>query len=284
MIRCFVRGSVAVLLSVLMPATARGQDTGFEWSNTTELSFVSTSGNASSSTFGLKGTLEGEGGLNEIKFEFGGVRVSSSGTARTAVGTPTDFTLVEVERSETTAESYFARGRYDREFGAGFGFTGAGWDRNTFSGLQNRFQIVAGLGRTFVDGEASRFKADLGLTYTIQKDVDPSPDADEFFGGLRMSLDAMRAVSPNAQVNSELVLNNSFVDVEDLRADWITSLSVSINSGLALKTSVQLLWDNVPALLSVPLESEGGVPTGVEVLAPSSKLDSVVTVTLVIKL
>jgi putative salt-induced outer membrane protein YdiY len=182
--------------------------------------------------------------------EFGGVRASSRATTRTAVGTLADFTLVEVERSETTAESYFARGRYDREFGAGFGFTGAGWDRNTFSGIQNRFQIVAGLGRSFVDGEASRFKADVGLTYTVQKDVDPAPDADEAFGGWRLSVDAMRVVSPNAQVNSELVLNNSFADVDDVRADWINSLSVSINSSLT----------------------------------PSSKLDSVVTLTLVIKL
>jgi len=286
MIRYVGRCSVAVLLSALMPAAGEGQETGFEWTNTTELSYVSTSGNASSGTLGLKGSLEGQGGPNQVKFEFGGVRASSSATTRTAVGTVADFILVEVERSETTAESYFARGRYDREFGAGagFGFAGAGWDRNTFSGIQNRFQIVAGLGRSFVDGEASRFKADVGLTYTIQKDVDPAPGADEAFGGWRMSVDAMRAVSPNAQVNSELVINNSFADVDDVRADWINSLSVSINSSLALKTSVQLLWDNVPALLSVPLESTGGVPAGIDVLTPSSKLDSVVTLTLVIKL
>ena len=61
-------------------------------------------------------------------------------------------------------------------------------------------------------------------------------------------------------------------------------MAVSINSTLALKTSVQLLWDNVPAQLSVPLIAPGGVPAGVNVLTPSSKLDSVVTVALVIRL
>lgn len=276
--------TLAFLLSVVAPAFASAQDTGFTWTNATELSYVSTSGNSSSSTFGLKGTLEAEDDPNQIKLEFGGVRAASSTTSRRAVGTVSDFEIIETERSETTAESYFARGRYDREFGVGFGFTGAGWDRNTFSGIQNRFQLVGGLGRTFVDGEGARLKADVGLTYTIQKDVEPAPDANESFGGWRVSVDAMRAISTNAQLNSELVLNNSLEDTDDLRADWLNSLSVSINAGLALKTSVQLLWDNVPAQLRVPLESAGGVPTGVDVLTPSAELDSVVTVTLVIRL
>jgi putative salt-induced outer membrane protein YdiY len=274
----------AVLALALLPNAVAAQDPGFTWGNQTELSYVSTSGNASSSTFGLKGSLEGEGGPHQIRLEFGGVRASSATTLRSAIGTPTDFTIVEVERSETTAESYFARSRYDRDFGAGFGFTGLGWDRNTFSGIRNRFQIVAGLGRTFVQSEAARLKADVGLTYTIQKDVDPRPDANEGFGGWRVSVDGMRAVSPNAQLNSELVLNNSFEDPDDVRADWLSSLSVSINQRLALKTSLQLLWDNVPAQLSVPLETPDRVPTGVNVLTPSAKLDSVVTVTLVIRL
>ncbi len=284
MIGCVTRWTFTLFLAALVPTLVSAQDAGFTWSNATELSYVSTSGNASSSTFGLKGLLEGAGAPHQFKFEFGGVRASSSTTSRAAVGTPSDFTIVEIERSETTAESYFARTRYDRELGVGFAFTGAGWDRNTFSGVQNRFQLMGGLGRTFVQSEAARLKADIGLTYTIQKDVDPAPGAEEAFGGWRVSVDAMRAISGNAQLNSELVFNNSFEAADDVRADWLNSLSVSINSGLALKTSVQLLWDNVPALLSVPLESAGGGPTGVNVLTPSSKLDSVVTVTLVIRL
>lgn len=284
MIRYATRWTVALFVSALVPTLVFAQDTAFTWSNATELSYVSTSGNASSSTFGLKGLLEGAGAPHQFKFEFGGVRASSSTTSRTAIGTPGDFAIVETERSETTAESYFARSRYDRELGAGFAFTGAGWDRNTFSGIQNRFQVMGGVGRTFVQSEAARLKADIGLTYTIQKDVDPAPDASEAFVGWRVSVDGMRAISENAQLNSEFVFNNSFEASDDVRADWLNSLSVSINSRLALKTSVQLLWDNMPALLSVPLESPGGVPTGVDVLTPSSKLDSVVTVTLVIRL
>jgi putative salt-induced outer membrane protein YdiY len=282
MIRTFL---ALALTAALLPGGLSGQDTeGFSWTNTAELSYVSTSGNASSSTFGVKGVFEGSGGANALKFELGGVRASSEFVARRAVGTPEDFSVVETIRSETTAESYYARGRYDRDLGEAFGFTGLGWDRNTFSGVQNRYQFVGGFGRSFVESDAARFKADLGLTYTIQKDVDPAPGADEGFGGWRVSIDAMRALSETAGFRSVLVVNNRFSDAEDLRADWLNALSVSINSSLALKTSVQLLWDNVPSLLSIPLETSGGVPTGNDVLTPGDKLDTVITVAIVIQL
>jgi putative salt-induced outer membrane protein YdiY len=269
---------------VALPVFAQAQDAGFSWSNATEVSYVSTSGNASSSTLGLKGTLEGSGGANEFKFEVGGVRASSDLTTRIAVGTVDDFDIFEDVRSEKTAESYFARGRYDRSFGAGFAFAGAGWDRNTFAGIQNRTQFMSGLGRTFVEGDNGRFKADAGLTYTMQKDVDPVPGAKEGFGGWRVSLDAVRRISQTSDFRSELVVNNSFEDTSDVRADWVNSLSVSINSALALKTSLQLLWDNVPAQIGVPLETTGGAPTGTNVLTPSEGLDTVLTLALVIRL
>ncbi len=267
------------------PTLAAAQEpTGFTWQNSTEVSYVSTSGNASSQTFGLKGTLEGSGAPDEFLFEVGGVRASSDVTTLRAIGTQGDFTIAETVRSETTAESYFARGRYDRSFGVGFGFVGGGWDRNTFSGIQNRFQIVGGVGRSFIDSDAGRLKADVGLTYTIQKDVEPAPDADEGFGGWRVSVDAAKELTETARFQSQMVMNSSFSEPDDVRLDWGNSLSVSINDALALKTSLQLIWDNVPALLSVPLETSGGVPTGTTVLTPSEKLDSVVTFTLVIRL
>lgn len=267
------------------PTLAAAQEpTGFTWENETEVSYVSTSGNSSSSTFGLKGMLQGSGDPHEITLEVGGVRASSDVTTFRAVGTAGDFTIAETVRSETTAESYFARGRYDRSFGVGFGFVGGGWDRNTFSGIQNRFQIVGGVGRSFIDSDAGRFKADLGLTYTIQKDVEPAPGADDGFGGWRVSVDAARQLTATSQFQSQMVMNSSFSEPDDVRLDWGNSLSVSINSSLALKSSLQLLWDNVPALLSVPLETVGGFPTGTAVLTPSQKLDSVVTLALVIRL
>lgn len=260
------------------------QETGWVWANNTELSFVSTSGNASSSTLGLKSAFVGSADVNTFKLELGGIRGETTFRSLTATGTASDFTVVEATDSELTAESYFARTRYDRSFGTAYGFGGAGWDRNTFAGIQNRYALVAGVGNAWVDTETSRFKTDLGATYTIQKDVSPAPGADDGFGGLRFSVDAMRQLTSTTQFTSVLVADENIEDTDDFRADWVNSLSVAMSDRLALKTSLQLLFDNKPSLLSVPLVDGGGSPTGTTVFTPSDQVDSVVTLTLVIKL
>ena len=274
--------TIVALALTISPVQTRAQDNGFTWENATEVSFVSTGGNASSSTLGAKAAFTGTGGANTFKLEFGGIRAESEFTDLTANGTPTDFTITEATTSELTAESYFARTRYERAFAAGFTFVGAGWDRNTFAGVQNRYALVGGVGRTWVESDNGHFQTSVGLTYTIQKDVEPDPAVDEAFGGWQASLDAMRRLSETTEFTSTLVVDNNLERTADLRADWVSALSVSINSVLALKTSLQLLWDNKPSLISVPLFTTG-VPSG-SVTTEGEKLDSVLTLALVITL
>ena len=118
----------------------------------------------------------------------------------------------------------------------------------------------------------------------LQKDVAPAPDADEGFGGLRASIEARRAVSSNAQLRMDVVVDDNLEELEDVRADVLTSLSVAISEDLALKTSLQLLWDNQPALINAPLESTTGTPLGATVPVVGRELDRVVTIALVITL
>ena len=270
---------------VALPASASSQDTSaYTWENASELSFVSTGGNASASTLGLKSALTGTSGLNTFKLEFGGIRGKTSFRTLTATGTAADFTVTETTNSELTAESYFVRTRYDRAFTSVYSFLGSGWDRNTFAGVQNRYSFVAGLGRTWIESEAGQFKMDLGGTYTIQKDVDPAPGADDGFLGFRFSLDAKRKISESADFSSVLIIDENFERTEDVRGDWINSLTMSLSERLAFKTSLQLLFDNQPSLLDVPLLDAGGVATGTNVLTPGDEVDSVLTLTLVIKM
>ena len=80
------------------------------------------------------------------------------------------------------------------------------------------------------------------------------------------------------------MVDENVEDTEDLRVDWINSLTVSLSERLAFKTSLQLLFDNQPALLSVMLLDAGGVATGTDVLTPGDKVDSILTLTLVISI
>lgn len=265
------------LLAAFAAVGAAEVSAQWTWTDQAELSFVSAAGNASATTFGFKNTLTAKGGPSGFALEFGGVRTESSQTTRVATGTPAAFTVTETETSEVTAEKYFAKARYDRTLSASaFAFLGSDWDRNTFSGIASRFAFVLGAGRQFADSEDYRLKSDLGLTYTMQDNV-AEGDVDRF-GGLRMTTNLMRRLTPSTVFESVLIVDENLQDTEDLRGDLTSSVSVAINDRFALKTSLQLLFDNLPSFVDVPLT---GAP-GTTVATPLGKLDSVLTVALVI--
>lgn len=276
------------LLTFFATGQLRAQEeTGFTWANSTEFAFVTASGNASSTTIGLSGTLEGTSAVSAFKLEVGGIRASSKITDRTATGTGQgDFVLTENVRDENSAESYFGRARFDHNLGEHnfFVFGGAGWERNTFAGFNDRYSFVAGVGDAFINDDRTLFKADIGGTYTIQQDVEPTPGKEEAFGGIRSNIEFRRELSETTDFETLVVADENLADTEDLRVDWKTSVSFSLTQGLALKTSFRMLFDNQPALISVPLFDGGGAPVGDNVLVPSEKFDNFLTLSLVISL
>ena len=277
--------TLVVIVSAAGPIAAQTDaEAAFALENTTELSLVATGGNASSSTLGLKSALVGTVSANTFKVEIGGIRAESEFKMRRAVGTADDFVVSSTDRTELTAESYFAKARYERALGTAYAFSAVGWDRNTFAGVLNRYALAAGAGKTWVESDNGQLKTDLAATYTIQKDVDPSPGFDDSFAGIRLSLDAKRQLTESTEYTSVLIIDENVERSEDLRANWLHSVSVTISEGLALKTSLQLLFDNDPSLIAVPLESTPGNPTGEKVLTPGEELDRILTVALVITL
>ncbi len=272
----------AFMLAIAPPLAA--QDAPLGWDNATEFSYVATAGNASSNTLGLKSTLTSSNSGGTFKLEVGGIRASSNFTTRTAVGTSDDFVVNKETRTEQSAANYFARSRYDRTLGGGFAFGGGGWERNTFAGVNNRFSVVAGMGKSWVESGTGLFKTDLGATYTIQKDVEPDPLKSEGFVGLRATIEGARALTATTDLESTLVVDENLQNTENFRLDWIASIAVALTEGLAFKTSYQMLFDNAPALSGIPLLDGNGVPTGDQVQIPSQKVDSFVTLSLVIKL
>ncbi len=268
--------TAGVLAAVLAPGTLAAQDERvLGWSDVAELTFVLTAGNASSSTFGFKNTAERLWEKVSFKFSAGAVRTESGVTTRTATGTAGNFTVTETTDTKLTAENYFLKSRLDRALGeSAFLYGGADWDRNTFAGIQNRYGFVSGAGRSWFDEETRRFKTDLGLTYTIQDDVVANPDADDSFFGLRASYDYFRKLTETAGMTSVLVVDQNLNTTEDFRADWTNSLAVAMSERLALKTSLQILFDKDPALTAIPLGNG-------TVLTPLGKVDTVFTVAIV---
>jgi putative salt-induced outer membrane protein YdiY len=194
---------------------------------------------------------------------------------RTATGTPDNYQITKTTEMQTTAERYFAKARLDRKLSdRSFLFGGAGWDRNTFAGVNHRYSFVTGGGRTWFDEETRNLRTDLGLTYTIQDDVVEDPAAENHFAGVRGSYEYSRTLTESTDFGSALVADQNLKETSDFRADWTNSLSVSMSERLALKTAFQILYDKSPALAAVPLGNG-------EVLTPLGKVDTVFTVAVV---
>jgi len=123
----------------------------------------------------------------------------------------------------------------------------------------------------------------LGVTYTVQKDVEPDPTRSDGFVGLRATIEGSRALASTTNVVTTLVLDENLNNTANFRLDWIASIAVVLAAGLAFKTSYQMLFNNDPPLTGVPLFDVNDVPVG-QVLVPSQKVDSFLTLSLVIQL
>lgn len=281
-------GLLLLLLLVTTPANAQDPAptaAGPVITSSAELTAVWASGNSDASTFGLRGNVRSQWTKSELKFEAGGLRTESTLTTRRAVGTTDDFNVEETTNRERTAENYFARARFDRKVSEAFlVFSGVDWLRNTFSGINSRFLVAAGAGNTVVDNESIRLKTDYGVTYTFQNDVVTNPFTNSNFPGVRAAYDFWYQVSSTTELTSTLVADLNLDNTDDIRLNFVAALPVAISSRLALKPSLQLLWQNEPSFTEVALFTAGtGDPAG-KVLIPLQKLDSFFTLAIVVKL
>lgn len=259
---------------------AEEKETG--WKDTAELAYVLTDGNAESSTLGFKNTLSREWARSLFTLRAGGTRVETTTLVdEFAVGTVDDFSVVTIDEEQTTAENYFLDGRYDRKITeAFFWYAGAGWDRNRPSGIENRYTVGGGVGNIWLDGDDVKFRTSYGLTYTDQENVVDVPGSDDSFTGARLSSDYQNKFGKNTLYQNLLVMDANLEETSDWRGDMINSLAVSMTSHLALKVSLQWLYDNEPAFKSLTLA--GGPDDGATVFVELEQLDTIFTTSLAI--
>jgi hypothetical protein len=266
--------SLAGLLAV--PAASSAQDGTAEageeekkrnWTNSTNLSIVVSEGNSNTETFGFTDiyTRTWKRGATRIKLD--AVR-SDSGEDRVVVIAPgVTFppgaepqepldTFVERPPSDPDVEKYFAEARYERAFPHREQLTwntGASWDRNEDAGILNRYIAFLGVGHVWHDKEAFKFKTSYSLSYTDREEDPPDPEKDERFGGLRLSLDFLDRWGKVAVYENDFTVNFNLTDPQDQALDMTNAISVNLAEHLALKVSLQHLFNSEPALEEVDL-------------------------------
>lgn len=253
------------------------------WSGNADLSLVAASGNAEALTLGFKGALRSVQTAYSLGFEAGALSAEATTTLRTAVLLPGGaVALIEEEETRKTAEAFFLRGRYDRKLGGPWSwFAGAGWERNEFAGFSNRTSGMGGIARTWFETDAAKLRTDAALTYTREELVAEVPGRDDAFLGLRLAWDYLRALTSTTTFTSLLALDENLDDTDDLRVDTTNAIAVAMSERLALKASLQLLFDKQPAFVEVPIA--GAAPPGpTTLLVELEDLDSILTVAVVV--
>jgi len=255
------------------------------WADAAELSFVSTAGNSESSTFGLRNTLTRTWTAARFECKLAGLRAEST-TKTTVVDAANPPALLVLEDTRVTAESYLLTARYDRDVSKRlFWYAGAGWDRNEFAGIENRYSAVGGVGQRWWDREDLLFRTDYGVTVTRQDNVVAIPGQEETFAGLRVSWAYRNRFGANTTYTNDLILDQNLDDTSDWRADMLQGIAVAMSERLALKVGLRWLYDHEPSfqLLTASVDSAGNpVVPPVTQLAQLDELDSIFTVSLVV--
>lgn len=282
---------IVVVLAAVAPASAQ-EDPNTRWKDTAELGYVLTSGNSDTNTFAFRNKLWRAWGINALEFNMGGLRVKAT-TRRLAVADdpndpdPNNPFDVNEERN-LVAEAYYLNGRYDRKLSERFfWYTGAGWDRNRFSGIQNRYIAAGGVGNLWFNSETLKWRTDYSATYTDQENVVDDPAFDGSFWGVRVTSSFMKKMGSTTTYTNDTILDENGEESRDFRGNMINGLSVQMTTHLALKVSLQWLYDNDPATRNLDwyqLDPDKGGQTTDTVTEELDKLDSIFTTSLVINL
>ena len=288
------------------------------WFNSTDLSLVVTEGNSDSTTLGFSDQLRYVWRQSRLEFEVNVVRSNKADDRYFLVDPGFEFavggapsnppTSLIVPEAEPDVANYLIRETFERNISPRwFWNTGASWYRNDDAGIHNRYIFFAGIGNTWADNPRRRFVTSYGISHTDRQETEPDPEKDRRFGGARGGWDYTEHFNAAATFDSDLVINTGFSDSADYSINNVNALTVTVNTHVSLKVSLQWLFENKPALESdldviayVDLVNPDGIPgTGDErfrtvssggtklVLGSSAarkdKLDTIVRTALVIE-
>jgi putative salt-induced outer membrane protein YdiY len=274
--------AIALVASAASVAAQEAPAKVLGWSGEAALSFVAVDGNSKSQSLAFSGKWVDTFEAGALVVETAGLRAETTTIARTAVGTPTDFTVIESETTNETAENYLLRGRYDGDLAPDLvWFAGLGWERNTFAGFDSRLVGIGGLGKTWIATEATRFRTDAGITYTVEEPSSPGLDSDSF-AGLLLGWDFSHALTATTKFANVLQAHPNLEETDDWRLDDLSTLTVAMSERLGLQLGLRLLYDNRPSLERVDLPV--GSPAPQFVFVERDDLDTWFTTSLVWKM
>ncbi len=237
---CFMVGLVAALGAwPLMSQEAGAEEAAApepNWKNEIGLSYVGTSGNTDTSSFGL---------------DYKGERKPSPW----GLDLLASFTRAE-DGGVVTAEQYYAGVRGLRQLNDRWSiFAGLSWARDPFSGFDNRYLAEAGAEFIAIKSERHTLSFDAGLTWTSEdqiktREIPPGSiekytETVDWFGAVA-GLKWDWAFSKSASLSQRLLYYPNFDESADWRLGSDTAVTASLTKMLALQFSYLVRYRNQP--------------------------------------
>lgn len=258
------------------------------WKNDAEFSLVATQGNSNTLTLGLKERYDrsiGKADRNHVRFKLEGTLSDKADErfviASFAPGQPIDpanpcsstgVSCATVEPAvEDSIERYLVEGRFDRKLSEHFVWNaGASWDRNLTdgSGVESRSIAFAGVGHIWYDRDDLEFTTNYSLSYTDRVETTLDPEKDNTFAGLRFDWSYRNDWSKTVTYTNTWTISASLSDAKDHGFDMTNGISVSMTERVALKVSLQWLFNNLPPLETVDLDCANPDPNDPRAAVP----------------
>jgi putative salt-induced outer membrane protein len=194
------------------------------WSNSAEVSILSTNGNSKTNTMKAAELFREE--WAKALLELQGNALGSS------------------DHGHATAEQYDAGEKVGFKFSErDYVFEKFAWDKNRFAGIRNRTNTSAGYGRKVIDSTSDKLNAELGAGYINEKHTDQSQ---KNFATGRAYLLFEHALSETARFTQDAEYLPRLDDPSDFRLNTKTALTASLTTHLALKASFDWKRQNRP--------------------------------------
>lgn len=196
------------------------------WKNATEFSYLSTNGNSRGSTLSGKNTYDYNWSKTSLEVIGGGLGSSSNG--------------------QSTAEKYFASEKTTYKVSdRNYLYERGAWDKDRFSGIKNREDMNAGLGREFLKLSKDLLIGEFGAGEIIEERYDTPTNK---FGTSRVYSKYTHTISDTASFSQDAEYLYNFKDKEDFRVNTESDLLAVLTKHMSLKLSYVWKYVGKPPL------------------------------------
>ncbi len=251
--------ALALAIAAVTAASAQSGDAAKPparpWTDVAELSYVSTSGNASTQNFAFSNKFLYKWTRSDLGVDAAGLRAES--TDRTI--TNPDGTVVVNDVTKTTAEAYALSAKYRLDVTKRLlWYVNGGWNRNTFQGFDNRYSLGSGVGYKFLTTPRHTLSGELGAEGVREERVDLTTDT---YGALRAFAGYEFKINDSAKFTQEIELIDNLKDTADWRGRSVTGVIASMTKKVALKVSYTVLYRNRPVAVMIPPDATAPIGT-----------------------